>query len=94
MIHFFTDRFKVPDHIIDNLLIKYCSKCPICKGRRIIEENGELFKCQCLNAYREEYQLYAANIPLEFHPLTKESLTDEWREARCGSHSTSGARSN
>jgi len=80
MIHLFTDRFKVPDHIIDSLLAKHCEKCSICKGRRIVEENGELFKCQCLNTYKEEYQLYAANIPLEFHHLTKDDFIPEWQD--------------
>ena len=80
MLRFLDKRFRVSDNIIDTLIQKHCSKCKLCKGKRTTTRNGQLFKCECLGHYNKEYIYYAANIPKEFHTLSKESIDSNWLE--------------
>lgn len=80
MLRFLSNTFKVDPEIIDILLEKHCSGCPLCKGRRTLElSDGKWEKCKCLQNYNKEYAFYAANIPIEFHPLTLDDFTPDWR---------------
>ena len=79
MLQFLSNKFKVDPDIIDLLLEKHCSGCTLCKERRTIElSDGKWEKCKCLQNYNKEYALYAANIPKEFHSLTRDDFTSDW----------------
>lgn len=80
MLQFLTNRFRVSDNIIDELIQKHCVNCEICKGDRTVIRNGQLFKCECLNRYNKEYIYYEAGIPKEFHTLSKDDIDSKWFE--------------
>jgi len=80
MLQFFSDRFSVDETIINRLLVKHTKDCPICAGSRVVEdENGDPVHCECWHRYNQEYQLYAANIPPEYHFKTTANLSESWR---------------
>ncbi len=81
MLRFLSDAFTVDDVIIDALVAKHCDKCAVCGGRRTLPGPADSrIKCGCLKNYNKEYSLYAANIPKEFHTLTRDDLTSIWIE--------------
>jgi len=75
---FESNIFKVPQEIVNRLCAKYCDNCPICKGRRIIEEKRGPRKCECVEKFNQEYALIQANLPKKFFELTKHDLDPDY----------------
>lgn len=78
MLRFLSSTFQVSDKIIDELSTKYCDNCTVCGGKRTVTTSTGRQKCKCLEKYNKEYSLYEANVPKEFHTMSRNDLTMEW----------------
>jgi len=80
LIKFYSSFFEVSPDKINEIKVKHCDNCTICNGRRYNTIPEGVKKCQCLDAYNDEYNLWAANIPEVYHSnkeISKEFLAVE-----------------
>ena len=80
-IRFESDTFKVSTDEILALKKRFCDSCSICKGARVIDEEGEnLVKCECLQQFNSAYMLAHAHIPEAFRVLTVKDIAESFRQ--------------
>ena len=82
MVEFESQWLAVSSVEVSNLLRKYCTNCPDCKGsRKKIVETDEYRKvelCDCVAKYIAEYNLVCAGIPEMLRQLSKDDIDKDF----------------